>query len=100
MGAAEEQTYKNAQISVDQEVQRKTSTAQILADEVDQRNASTAQILADEPSTEEKKTMKSSYLGKALTISVAYAANAGGTGTLIGTGVNPILKGQADEYVI
>ncbi len=36
-------------------------------------------------------------LSKALTISVAYAANAGGTGTIIGNPVNMVLKGQADK---
>lgn len=52
------------------------------------------------PQKKYERQNKTDYLGKALTISVAFAANAGGTGTLIGTAVNPILKGQADEYVI
>ena len=43
------------------------------------------------------KNTKTAYLGRALTISVAYAANAGGTGTLIGTTVNPIFKGMVDK---
>ena len=33
-------------------------------------------------------------------LSVAFSANVGGTGTLIGTGVNLVLKGEADEYVL
>ena len=30
---------------------------------------------------------------------MAFSANVGGTGTLIGTGDNLVLKGEADEYV-
>ena len=37
------------------------------------------------------------YLGKALVISVAYSANCGGAATLIGTPVNPVMTGIADE---
>lgn len=50
-----------------------------------------------QPNKRSESQQKAEHLGKALTISVAFAANAGGTGTLIGTPVNPILKGQADE---
>lgn len=38
-----------------------------------------------------------SSISKGLVISIAYSANCGGTGTLIGTGVNLVLKGMADE---
>ncbi len=36
-------------------------------------------------------------LSKALIISIAYSSCAGGMGTIIGTPVNLVLKGQADE---
>ena len=44
-----------------------------------------------------KKNNKVTYLGKALAISIAYSANCGGTGTLIGTTVNPVLQRHANE---
>ena len=48
-------------------------------------------------SGERIKESPTAHLGRALVISVAFAANCGGVATLIGTPVNPIFKGQADE---
>lgn len=52
-----------------------------------------------EEKVEDKEAPRKRNLAKALTLGVAYAAAAGGTGSLMGNGVNPILKGQADAYV-
>lgn len=45
----------------------------------------------------ESKDEKFKNFSKALKLSIAYAANIGGTGTLTGTGPNIVLKGQADQ---
>ena len=50
--------------------------------------------------TNEKTATKNKELdefAKALCIAIAYAANAGGVGTLTGTLPNAVLKGQIDE---
>lgn len=41
-----------------------------------------------------------SSLRKCLMMGTAYAANLGGTGTIIGTGPNLFIKGFLDEYVL
>ena len=62
------------------------------AEPVTQKIDPPPQVLGDQGLTKHFKE-----LSKALTICIAFAANAGGTGTLIGTPVNLVLKGQADE---
>ena len=42
---------------------------------------------------------KWSRLAKALSLSIAYAANIGGTGSMIGSSPNLVLKGQIEKYV-
>ena len=50
-------------------------------------------------SIETKKEINKDHqqLGKAMTISIAYAANIGGTTTITGCSSNIILKGMADQ---
>lgn len=38
-------------------------------------------------------------VAKCVTLSIAYSANIGGIGSLMGTGTNILFKGQLDMYV-
>ena len=49
-----------------------------------------------EPQLNSKQRDKMENVCKGLTLCIAYAANIGGTTTLIGTGANMVLKGQVD----
>ena len=54
--------------------------------------------VAEEDIDEELKKLRETF--KAYTLGVTYAANTGGTATLMGTTPNMIMKGYADEYAL
>lgn len=52
---------------------------------------------ADPKSPESEKEQRERVLRKTMLLAVAYSANIGGTGSLIGTAPNLVLKGLFDE---
>ncbi|CAB3999628.1 solute carrier family 13 member 5-like [Paramuricea clavata] len=66
-------------------------------DSVDSIEKSDVGIVRIEVNKDEQSDLQHIRLCKGTFLSIAYAANIGGTGTLTGTGPNLILSGQADE---
>ena len=66
-----------------------------LVDHIETNKSSMA--TAEGEAKEEDKAKNASKLAKALVLSIAFSANSGGQGTLIGTTTNIICKNYADQ---
>ena len=57
-------------------------------------------VLIPDETGKHSETRDIKILGKTLTLSIAYAANVGGSATLIGTLSNVVMQGYAEELVL